>query len=142
MSKKIKQAINNDAFQKQKLAYAQEAKQKWGHTDSYKKSQRKLASYSKKEIAEINCKQEKIYQDLANLMPRGIKDEQVQQKVHEARMLINDHWYDCNKQQFSALGQMYINDPRFKANIDQHGNGLADFLNQAIEVYVSNSQRH
>ena len=139
MSKKLKQAINKDAFQKQKLEYAQEAKQKWGHTDSYKQSQRKAAQYSKQEIADINAKQEKIYQDLAALMPLGIVDKKVQDKVHEARMLINDHWYECSQQQFAGLGQMYVNDPRFKANIDQHGQGLTEFLNQAIREYVSNT---
>jgi len=138
MSNKLKQAINTDAFQKQKLEYAQEAKQKWGHTDCFKQSQRKAAQYSKKEIADINAKQTKIYQDLATLMPLGIADTKVQNKIHEARMLINDHWYGCGKQQFSALGQMYINDARFKANIDQYGEGLAEFLNQAIDKYVNN----
>jgi DNA-binding transcriptional MerR regulator len=139
MSNKLKQAINTDAFQKQKLAYAQEAKQKWGHTDRYKQSQRKAAQYSKQEIAEINAKQEQIYQDLAGLMPLGTTDKKVQQKVHEARMFINDHWYECSKQQFAGLGQMYINDPRFKTNIDKHGEGFAVFLNQAIGEYVSNN---
>ncbi len=53
-------------------------------------------------------------------------------------MLINDNWYDCSKQQFQALGNMYVCDLRFKANIDKYGEGLAKYLNQAIEVYVGN----
>jgi len=136
MSKKLNKAINNDAFNNQKLKYAKEAKDKWGNTDSYKQSQKRMAKYSKNDIAKINAKQEKIYHDLALLMPKGVNDKQVQNLVHDARMLINDNWYECSKQQFAALGNMYVSDVRFKESIDKFGDGLANFLQQAIEVYV------
>lgn len=61
----------------------------------------------------INAKQDKIYQDLDELMPLGAKDKQVQSLVHDARMLINGNWYDCSKQQFQALGEMYVADTLF-----------------------------
>jgi DNA-binding transcriptional MerR regulator len=137
MSKKLKQAMSNESFESQKQEYAKEAKQKWGETDSYKQSQRRAANYSKQEIAQINAKQQEIYQDLVQLMPLGVTNEKVQEKVHQARMLINDFWYDCSPQQFAALGQMYIADERFKHNIDKQGQGLAEFLNKAIQIYVS-----
>ncbi len=75
MSKQLNNAMNNDEFNKQKLEYAQEANDKWGKTDSYKQSQKRLAEYSKQDIATINAKQEKIYQDLAELMPLGVEDK-------------------------------------------------------------------
>jgi DNA-binding transcriptional MerR regulator len=136
MSKQLNNAMNNDAFNNQKLEYAQEAKDKWSNTDSYIQSQKRMAKYTKQDIATINAKQEKIYQDLAEFMPLGIDNEKVQNLVHDARMHINDNWYQCSKQQFSALGNMYVCDARFQKNIDKHGKGLAEFLNQAIEVYV------
>jgi len=136
MSKKIKKAMNNDAFNKQKLEYGKEAKEKWGETNSYRQSQNRMANYSKHEIAQITAQQVKIYQDLAEQMPQGINCEKVQSLVHDARMLIHNNWYDCGKQQFAALGNMYVTDQRFKAGIDKYGEGLAEFLNQAIEVYI------
>jgi hypothetical protein len=30
---------------------------------------------------------------------------------------------------------MYISDKRFKKNIDQYGEGLAEFMNEAIKEY-------
>ena len=135
MSKQLNNAMNNDAFNKQKIEYAKEAKDKWDNTDSYKQSQKRMAKYTKQDIAAINAKQEKIYQDLAQLMPLGVNDKKVQNLVHDARMLINDNWYKCSKEQFAALGNMYVSDARFKANIDKYGDGLAEFLNQAIGVY-------
>ena len=98
--------------------------------------QKRMAKYSKQDIVTINAKQEKIYQDLATLMPLGVEDEKVQGLVHQARMLINDNWYDCSKQQFQVLGKMYVSDARFQKNIDKHGKGLAEFLSQSVEVYV------
>ncbi len=136
MSKQLNDAINNDAFNNQKLKYAKEAKDQWGNTDSYKQSQKRMAKYSKNDIAKINAKQEKIYHDLALLMPKGVNDKQVQNLVHDARMLINDNWYECSKQQFAALGNMYASDVRFKESIDKFGDGLANFLHQAIKIYV------
>ena len=141
MSKKLKQALNNDGFEKQKQEYANEARQRWGKTDSYKQSQMQTNNYSKVQVTQINTKQEEIYKDLAALMPLGIDDKKVQSKVHEARMLINDYWYDCSLQQFAALGEMYVADERFENNIDKHGKGLAVFLNKAIKKYTKISMR-
>lgn len=134
---KIKQAMNNDNFNQQKLAYAKEAKDKWGDSDRYKQSQTRMAKYSKQDIEKLNQQQAKIYQELTELMPQGVENSQVQAKVHQARMFISDNWYDCNPKQFAALGEMYVADERFKANIDRYGTGLAAFLKNAIQIYVS-----
>jgi len=138
MSKQLKHAMSNDAFNKQKLEYAKEAKEKWGVTDSYKQSQKSMAKYSKQDIVDLNQQQAKIYQELAALMPLGVEDSQVQEKVHQARMFITNNWYDCSPNQFSALGKMYVADERFKLNIDQYAEGLSEFFNGAIKVYVNN----
>ncbi|MGN1161387.1 MAG: TipAS antibiotic-recognition domain-containing protein [Candidatus Fimenecus sp.] len=37
-----------------------------------------------------------------------------------------------------SLGQMYVGDERFKANIDEHGGvGTAEFASKAIEMYCN-----
>ena len=35
----------------------------------------------------------------------------------------------------AGLGQMYVADERFKTNIDRNGNGTAEFVSKAIEIY-------
>jgi MerR family transcriptional regulator, thiopeptide resistance regulator len=37
---------------------------------------------------------------------------------------------------FKGLGQMYVDDPRFTANYDQHGEGTAAFVRDAMAVYA------
>ena len=137
MGKQIKQVLNQDNFNKQKLEYAKEAKDKWGKTNSYKQSQKRMAQYSKEDIANLNTQQERIYQDIAGLMSLGVKDKMVQEKIRQAHSFISGNWYDCSLQQFAALGEMYIADQRFKDNIDKHGAGLTEFINKAIIVYTS-----
>jgi DNA-binding transcriptional MerR regulator len=139
MSKQLKKAMNKDDFNKQKFEYAKEIKNRWGNTTRFKQSQKRMAKYSKEDVAKINDKQEKIYQDLAKLMPQGIGHKLVQKLVHEAHMLINESWYECSKSQFASLGGMYVLDERFKANIDKHADGLAEFLIEAIMIYIQKS---
>ncbi|MCB1582032.1 MAG: MerR family transcriptional regulator [Xanthomonadales bacterium] len=134
--KKLKEATDNSVFEQKKIEYANEAKKRWGESKLYQQSQQKQAKYSQKDMKEINAKQNKIYQELASLMPLGIGHSEVQNKIDEARSFITSHWYDCSKKQFAALGEMYVTDQRFKQYLDQFGAGLADFIHQAIEIYV------
>ncbi len=135
MSEQMKNVLNNDQFNEQKMAYAKEARQKWGKTTSYQQSQKRLSQYSQEQIKQLNQQQQDIYRNIAALMHLDVKDAQVQDLIHQARILINDHWYDCGMEQFSALGQMYVADNRFKQNIDQHGTGLAEFIKKGIDHY-------
>ena len=35
----------------------------------------------------------------------------------------------------AGLGKMYVADERFKKNIDKYGEGTAEFVAEAIEIY-------
>ena len=50
---------------------------------------------------------------------------------------ITDNFYTCTKDILSGLGEMYVLDERFKANIDKHGNGTAEYIRSAIKTYCS-----
>ncbi|HFC29840.1 MAG TPA: MerR family transcriptional regulator [Oceanospirillales bacterium] len=136
MSEQLKKAMSNDDFNSKKIEYAKEAKQKWGHTDSYKQAQHKASKYSKQDIENINRQQDELYQQLAELMHLPVDDEQVQMKIHQARMFISKYWYECSLQRFAGLGQMYGADQRFRDNIDKHGKGLAQYLSDGIAIYT------
>ena len=46
---------------------------------------------------------------------------------------ITENYYHCTDQILAGLGQMYVADDRFRANIDRHGSGTAAFISSAIE---------
>jgi DNA-binding transcriptional MerR regulator len=115
--------------------YAEEAKQKYGHTDAYKESQRKTAKYTKEDWARIKAKSEEVYQKIIDNMAKGPADPKVQEAVAELRQNITDNFYNCTPEIFRGLGDLYVNDPRFTENIDKYKIGLAAFLREAMHVY-------
>ena len=53
----------------------------------------------------------------------------------ERHRLHLDRWfYPCNHEMHTALGDMYVADPRFKAHYDKRAAGLAEFVSAAIRA--------
>ncbi|MGH4123565.1 MAG: MerR family transcriptional regulator [Clostridium sp.] len=118
-----------------KEKYAEEAKQKYGNTEAYKESAKKTSKYTKADWAKINITNEKIYGEIVANMHKGITDPEVQNAVAELRQEITSNFYNCTIEIFRGLGDLYVNDERFTANIDKHKEGLAKFLSEAIKYY-------
>ncbi|WP_096439822.1 MerR family transcriptional regulator [Alteribacter populi] len=116
--------------------YEKEVKQKYGHTDAYKESQKKTAAYKEEDWHRIQKQWGEVYRKIAARMDRGPKDHEVQQLIKEYHDLINDNFYQCPPEMFRGLGELYVNDPRFTKNIDKHGAGLSEFLRAAMAYYA------
>lgn len=125
-------------IERHKEKYAEETKQRYGDTDAYKESQKRTAKYTKEDWSRIMGRQEEIYKGLAELIDKDPADPQVQELVAQARQHITDSFYSCTPEIFAGLGEMYVNDERFTANIDKYKAGLAVFLRDAIRVYCNN----
>ena len=114
--------------------YEDEAEQRWGNTDAYKESQRRTKAYGKAEWEQIKREADAIYQRLADLMRAGtaVDDPAVQAAVGEHRAHITRWFYPCSEEIHRGLGDMYVADPRFTANLDKLTPGFAQFLRDAI----------
>ena len=116
--------------------YAAEAKAKWGKTDAYKEYEQKAAGQNKeKQKFDGDALMAKFAEigKLRNLAPDA---PEVQEAVAGIQAFITAHYYNCTKQIFAGLGQMYVADDRFRQNIDAvGGDGTAAFVSRAIEVY-------
>lgn len=114
--------------------HEQEAEQRWGTTDAYKESQRRVKQYGPREWQAIKDESAAINARLLELMRAGAAptDPRVQAAVEEHRLHIWKWFYDCSKDIHRGLGEMYVADPRFTKNIDKAGAGLAKFLSEAI----------
>ena len=53
------------------------------------------------------------------------------------QQVITDHFYPCTDEILAGLGQMYVCDERFKANIDRCGEGTAACMSRAIAAYTA-----
>ncbi|WP_455675526.1 MerR family transcriptional regulator [Pradoshia sp.] len=123
-----------DQFQKQ---YEQEVKEKYGQTKAYEQSAKKQKSYKDDDLAMIEQERIAIFEKIAAVMDRNPEEEIVQELIHEWRMHITRYHYDCTIEILRGLGDMYTADERFKENLDQIKNGLADYMSEAIRVYGS-----
>lgn len=47
--------------------------------------------------------------------------------------------YNYSLEAFAGIGQLYVYDSRFTANIDQYGEGLSKFLAEAMGIYAKKS---
>lgn len=114
--------------------YADEAKERWGETDSYKQSQRRLAGYSKEDIA----KAQQAMQDATNLVLEAMKaglpanSPEAMSGAEAHRQSISDYWYECSYQIHTGLATMYLADPRFMAHYESQQAGLAKYIHDAI----------
>lgn len=67
-------------------------------------------------------------------MHKGAKDSEVQQVIGEFRQYITGNFYTCTLEIFRGLGDLYVNDERFTANIDKYKVGLAKFMREAMHI--------
>lgn len=113
-----------------------EVKEKWGSTSQYKEHEEKSKNRTKTEFKNINSVLMNIFSELGSLKHLSVEDEKVQEKIKLLKEFITENYYTCTNEILYSLGQMYVNDERFKKNIDNAGgDGTAEFVRQAISVY-------
>ena len=123
---------------KQQLAFAAEAKQRWGNMEAFRESQEKTAGKSEDQLQKDGSDLMACFTRLGALKTGDPGAEIVQQAVAQLQQFITEHYYKCTKEILSGLGQMYVLDERFKANIDQAGGeGTAEFAAEAIAYYCA-----
>ena len=117
--------------------YKEEVKEKWGNTESYAEYSKKTKNYGKSDYDSLSSGMEAIFYEFAKCKNDGesCSSEKVQRLVNRLQDYITDNFYICTNEILKGLGQMYVADERFKENIDKCGEGTAEFVSKAIEVY-------
>lgn len=139
--KEMFEAFDMSEIERHMKKYAEETKQKYGDSDAYKESMKKTSKYTKEDWAGIMAAADEIYKRIAEMMDKGPGDPEVQQAVGEWRQHITDSFYNCTPEIVRGLGDLYVDDPRFTANIDKYKTGLASFLREAMHIYCDNLER-
>lgn len=91
------------------------------------------------DLEEINREGDRIYNTVASLMHLPPQTDAVQKEMNAYYTLLN-RFYDCSPKMFRGLGDLYASDSRFASNIDQHGQGLAKYLKDAMYAYAEGLQ--
>ncbi len=121
------------------IDYNLEAKQRFGETEAYKEHTEKTANYTEDKWQKINNGLLTVFAKFAKCKKNGHTADSVEAQalVIELQAYITKNYYTCTNKILSGLGQIYVTDERFKANIDKHGEGLTEFISKAIKIYCN-----
>lgn len=130
-------AFDNSDYETARNRYEAEAKRRWGETAAYKEHAEKTAGYSKDQWQNVNNGLMTVLAKFAACMKDGntADSDEAQTLVKELQNYITENYYTCTDEILAGLGQMYIADERFKANIDKHTPGTAAFISKSIATY-------
>ena len=117
--------------------YKTEARERWGNTDAYREHEQKTKNYTKEKWAQANEGLMSIFAEFAACKQSGADaaSNEAQELVAKLQAHITENYYTCTEEILACLGKMYVADERFKENIDKYGEGTAEYVSDAIEVY-------
>ena len=129
----VMNAFDNSKFEH----YKAEAKEKWGKTDAWKEYSQKTKDYPKEKWSGAEEGMNAVFAEFADCLRNGnsADSDKAQALVDKLQNYITDNFYTCTKQILAGLGQMYVADERFTANIDKNSEGTAQFVSRAIAIY-------
>jgi DNA-binding transcriptional MerR regulator len=119
--------------------YAREAEEMYD-PETVRESNRKWKGYSAAKKEAIMSEGKSIYLDMIAAMPKGASSPEVQAIVERWRKHM-DYFWTPNLDQLVALANGYNDDPRFKANFDKMHPQLAEFMREAVKVYVGQRKK-
>lgn len=119
--------------------YALEA-EKLYDVELVRESNRKWKSYSAAKKESIMAEGSTVYKDMIAIMPKSASSNEAQAIVERWRKHMNYFWTP-NLEQLLGLANGYSDHPKFKANFDKMHPQLAEFMREAVKIYVSGKKK-
>ncbi len=135
----IMKAFDKSEYESAKEKYEAEVKEKWGGTDVYREHSAKTKNYSGEKWNAVTAGLDMVFEKFAACMKSGAAPDSAEAQAAAAGLqaYITENFYRCTKEILAGLGQMYVCDERFRANIDRHGEGTAEYAAEAIRIYCA-----
>ncbi|MER5453785.1 MerR family transcriptional regulator [Micromonospora sp. NPDC002389] len=117
-------------------AHAEEAEQRWGGTEAYRESNRRVSRYTKEDWARIKAESEDWGRRIVALMESGAPADgpAARELAEEHRRQISQSFYECSYEMHTCLADMYLADERFTAHYEAIAPGLTAYLAEAIHA--------
>lgn len=119
--------------------YALEAEELYG-AEGVRASMKKWKGYSAEQKRRIMEEGSRNYTDMIAAMPKGADSPEAQAIVERWRKHM-DYFWTPKLDQLLDLANGYNDDPRFKANFDRMHPQLAEFMREAVKIYVANNKK-
>ena len=123
-------------------ALQEEVEERWGGTDAYRESTRRVQRYGPAEWREIKTEGEAIEQHFAELLRQGCRPDapEARAAAERHRTHIERWFYPCSPAMHRGLAELYVTDPRFAAHYDGREPGLAVFVSTAIAASAADAE--
>ena len=126
------EGLMKNEYEDLKNKYADEVKQRWGDTAAYRESEERGTDFGK--AAPLL---DAVMEGFAELDRSGMApdSEPAKIQVEKLQRCITENFYTCTDEILAGLGEMYVADERFRKNIDNHGEGTAEYISKCIKNY-------
>lgn len=114
--------------------YANEARERWGATEAYKESQRRVNSYTEADWARMQEEQQANLDAFVAALQAGEPSggEIAKACAEEHRRVIDAWFYPLSYEMQVNLAEMYLADGRFTEFYERQAPGLAQYVHDAI----------
>lgn len=126
--------------EEQQEEYAKQARQLWD-PELVDQSMNRWKSYSKAKQQKILAEGRDIYQGIFDQMNQGqsYDSPEVQERVAQWHQNIR-YFYEPTIEVLRGLGQMYVDNPDFRATFEKFSPEFPEYLNEAIQVYCESKK--
>jgi len=123
--------------------YAQEAEQRWGVTEAWKRSKTRTSKYTKADWAEVKAEMDAVNAAFVSAMADGGSATSVRamDAAEQHRRHIHNRFYDLTHEFHRGLGDMYHADPRFTKTYEDIRPGMAQYIRDAIHANADRAAR-
>ncbi|MCK6078029.1 MerR family transcriptional regulator [Paenibacillus silvae] len=118
--------------------YEKEARERWGD-HAVNEANQKLQQQPADKQKELANQMNDIFVRLAALRHTAPDSAAAQAEIKQWYMYLNQIG-NYTPAAFKGLGQMYVEDERFTRNMDQFGEGLAQFMCRAMAVFADSNE--
>ncbi len=115
--------------------YVDEARERWG--DSVDESIRRVRDWTSEDWASYKDQAAAVTDRIAELYDGGVPadDSRVLDAIDGHYRLVSRFWTP-NRESYTGLGQMYVDDPRFAKNYEDVREGLTVYVRDAMKAYA------
>lgn len=133
------EAFKKDQLRQNEEQYGEEIRQKYGNK-IVEQSNQKFAGMNKGNYQSI----EQLTENLNNKLAEATKENNPASELGQGVAALHQQWIKhswpeeyYSEEKHYDLSLMYIEDPRFKAYYEKIAPGAAEFLNQALKIYLN-----
>ncbi len=123
--------------------HAEEAERRWGETEAYKESNRRVSRYGKEDWLRLKSEAEEVQARLAAAFEAGLApdSEEAMAAAEAHRQHISRWFYECAYEVHRGLAEMYVTDERFRSHYDTQTPGLAAFIREAADANGARAEK-